>query len=206
VNPSIPPDFLGRANNPAYGQPLPLEPARIYNGPRAVNFDGYGLDKEDRPTFRYTLRENEKDGVLRVSETIIPIKPSAATGFIRQFAVEAPSGYRAWLLAGQSSKEPRAVLVAGTPVPGFDLKAAEPLVAAAGSRVILPQDGDKAVVVEAIGTSEGTAWRFVARPGGGWLILLRLPETKENWKGTFRIATWALPKDDDVFLQDLATK
>ena len=30
LNPGNPPDFLGRANNPAFGLSLPLEPARIY--------------------------------------------------------------------------------------------------------------------------------------------------------------------------------
>ena len=205
INPGIPPDFLGRVNSPAFGMPLPLEPARIYDGPQAVHFDGYSLDKEDRPTFRYTLRENEKDGVLKVSETIIPIKASVATGFIRQFAIEIPSGYRSLLLAGQSGKEPRAFTAAVTPISTLDLKAEEPLVAATGSRIVLRQDGDKAIVLEATGAPEGTVWRFVAKPGG-WLVMLRLPESKENWKGTFDLVTWALPKDDDVFLKDLATK
>jgi mono/diheme cytochrome c family protein len=206
VNPSIPPDFLGRANNPAFGLALPLEPARIYDGPRAVNFDGYSLDKEDRPTFRYTLRENEKDGVLQVSETIIPIKTSIATGFIRRFAVEAPAGYRTWLVAGQSSKEVRAYSAAGVPIPAFNMRAADPQVEATDSRMVLPQDGDKAIVLEVLGAPPGTDWRVVAKPGGGWLILLRMPESKENWKATFELVTWALPKDDDVFVKDLAVK
>src|SRR5204863_87794 len=57
ANPRLPPDFLGRANSPAFGVPLPLEPARVYDGPTAVHFDGYSLDRSGRPTFRYTLTE-----------------------------------------------------------------------------------------------------------------------------------------------------
>jgi mono/diheme cytochrome c family protein len=206
VNPNIPPDFLGRANNPAFGLALPLEPARIYDGPRVVNFDGYSLDSEDRPIFRYTLRENEKDGVLKVAETIIPLKASVATGFIRRFAVDSPAGYRAWLLSGQSGKEPRAYTTAGVPISAFDVKIAEPFLDASGSRLVLPLDGDKAIVLEASGAPAGTIWRVVAKAGGGWLVLLRLPESKENWKGTFDLVTWALPKDEELLLKDLGIK
>lgn len=201
----IPPDFLSRANHPAYGMPLPLEPARVYRGRVAVNFDGYALDKDDRPTFRYTLREDEVNGVLKVSETIIPIKASIATGFTRRFALEIPTDYHTWFLAGQSSKEPRVFTSAGTRDSTFDPKATEPQVAATGSRLLLPLSGDKAIVLEATGTPEGTVWRFVAK-SGGWLVMLRLPESKENWKGTFDVITWALPKDDEAFLKDLSTK
>ena len=61
--------------------PLPLEPARIYDGPMAVHFDGYSLDKTGRPTFRYSLDEGGKGAVLKVAESPAPIKASAATGF-----------------------------------------------------------------------------------------------------------------------------
>jgi hypothetical protein len=185
-----------------------LEPARTYDGPQAVSFDGYSLDKAGRPTFRYTLRENEKDGVLNVSETIIPVKASVATGIIRRFAVDAPSGYRAWLLAGQSSKEPRVVTWPGRPVLTMTINQnpEEFLVTASGVLIVLPQDGDRAIALEAIGAPEGTEWRFAPKSDGSWLMILRLPVSKENLKGTFDLATWALPKDDDVFLKELTVK
>jgi mono/diheme cytochrome c family protein len=206
VNPTIPPDFLGRANNPAFGTPLPLEPARIYEGPVAVHFEGYSLDKEERPTFRYRLTENDRGAVLKVSETAIPLKPSVAVGFRRQFDIETPGGYRAWFLAGQTTRDPRAVDAAGEVLKTLDLKSAEPLVNASGSRIVLPQDGDKAIVLEAKDAPEGTMWRLVPRTGGGWLAVLRLPETKETWKGKFEVVLWALPKDEDAFLKDLQAK
>ena len=77
---------------------------------------------------------------------------------------------------------------------------------AAGVRVVLPQDADKAVVLEALDVPEGTAWRFVPKPGGGWLVMLRLPESKNGWKGTFELVMWAVPKDDDALLKDLTAK
>ena len=202
TNPRIPPDFLARANNPAFGMPLPQEPARLYDGPMAVHFNGYSLDKSGRPTFRYSLDEYGAGAVLRVAETPAPVKASAATGFARRFAVEAPTGYRAWLLAGQSTRDPR--VLSSTGIRELDLKAEEPLVPAAGSRIVLPQDGDRAVVLEVPHAPEGAAWRFVPKPGGGWLVILRLPEAKDGWKGAFEVVTWALPKNDDALIKDLA--
>ncbi len=93
----------------------------------------------------------------------------------------------------------------GTPVPALDLKRAEPLLSAAGTRVVLPQDADKAIVLEAIGAPVGTVWRFDAKPSG-WLVMLRFPESKEKLKAAFNLATWALPKDDDAFLKELTAK
>src|SRR5438105_9105638 len=99
ANPRIPPDFLARASNPAFGTPLPTEQPRVYDGPPAVHFDGYALDKSGRPTFRYTLDERGTGAVLTVAETPAPVRSSVATGFARQFAVETPAGYTAWFLA-----------------------------------------------------------------------------------------------------------
>src|SRR4051794_11912830 len=101
-NPYLPPDYAGRANNPLFGTPLPLEPARTFDGPRAVEFDGYSLDKAGRPTFRYRLVENANGAVLKVSETPSPLESVIAKGLARKFEVEAPGGYQAWLLAGSS--------------------------------------------------------------------------------------------------------
>lgn len=199
-----PPDFAARATNPAFGLPLPLEPARVYDGPMAVKFDGYALDKDGRPTFRYRLVDAE--GTLSVAETPVPIKASVATGFVRKFAVETPANVTPWLLAGQSVKEPRVVSATGEKLGTLDLKAAEPTVPAAGARVVLPQDGDKAVVLEALDAPAGAVWRFVPKQGGGYTAVLRLPAAKEPWKGAFDLALWALPKDDDALLKDLSTK
>jgi hypothetical protein len=206
ANPRIPPDFAARANNPAFGTPLPLEPARVHDGPLAVHFDGYSLDKDGAPTFRYHLTENAKDAILRVAETPVPLPPSAAMGFTRKFELEAPAGYTAWLLSGQTSKTPRLVSSGAGKAPALDLKAPEPQVAAAGVRVVLPQDADRAVVLEAVNAPAGAVWRFVPRAGGGWPAVLRLPEPKEPWKGTFDLVLWAVPKDDDALLKDLAAK
>lgn len=196
TNPAIPPDFLTRANNPAFGTPLPLEPARVYDGPLAVGFDGYTLDRAGRPTFRYHYTGNP-DAVLKVQETPVPLKTGVAAGFRRQFQVEVPGGYQAWLLAGITNKPAR--LTNGTVT-------ADVAIPTAGNRVILPTDTDGATVLEATGAPEGTAWWFVRKPGGGWLALLRLPESNDPQRVMVTLTAWGLPKDDDSLIKGLTSK
>ena len=193
VNAKIPPDFLGRANNPAFGTPLPLEPARVYDGPTAVHFDGYVLDKAGRPTFRYTLTEG-KDGVLRVAETPAPLKSAVATGLRRQFDVQAPAGYQAWLLAGVTNKDVRVIRGGTAAVPRADQP--ETTVPAAGTRLVVPADGDRVMVLELPDAPGGFTWRLVPKAGGGWLVILRLPDGAAG----FTLDVWALPKDDEGLL------
>ena len=204
VDPNVPPDFAARATNPAFGTPLPHDPPRVFDGPAAVTFEGYSLDPSGLPTFRYTLAENDRGAVLRVAETPAPVQSGIAAGVRRKMEIVAPGGYRAWLLAGASGKDPRIVSADGQSVP-LDLKAAE-VAAPATARVILPADGDKAVVLELADAPAGTTWRFVPRAGGGWLAVVRLPESKTPSKATFALTVWGLPKDDDTLLKGLAAK
>lgn len=197
ANPDVPPDFLGRADSPAFGAPLPDDPPRVYAGPRAVDFLGYGLDSAGRPTFRYRLTENANGAVLTVAETPVPVSSGVAAGVRRGFAVEAPAGYRAWFLAGTATKEPRVI--------GGHAKSIKPL-PAAGARLVLPGENDTATVLEVADAPAGTEWRFEPRPGGGWLALLRLPEAKEPLKAAFAVTAWGLPKDDDELLKGLVAR
>jgi mono/diheme cytochrome c family protein len=204
TNPDVPPDFPARANNPAFGTPLPLEPARVYDGPRAVAFDGFALDKAGRPTFRYHLSEGTS-GVLSVAETPAPLKSGVAAGLARKFEIEAPAGYRAWLLAGQSGKEPRAVRADGTTVTLREGGTEQSVEVATGMKVVLPADGDRATVLELIDAPAGTQWRFV-KSSGGWLAVVRLPGAKTPVKAAFALNVWGLPKDDDTLLKSLSAK
>jgi hypothetical protein len=201
TNSKIPPDYIGRANNPAFGLPLPLEPARVYDGPMAVQFDGYSLDKDGKPTFRYRLDETGKGAVLEVAEKPFPIKSLLATGLGRKFEATIPGGYQAWLLAGSTAKEPRVYTATGKSLQ-LDSKAEEYGATAVGTRIVLP-DGDRAMVVQAVGAPVGSVWRFVPNKSGGWLAVLRLPEGKAEQKVSFTLNTWALPKDDEGLLKEL---
>jgi cbb3-type cytochrome oxidase cytochrome c subunit len=201
TNTKIPPDFLARVNNPAFGLPLPLEPARIYDGPMAVKFDGYSLDANGKPTFRYRLDETGKGAELVVAETPGPLKSLLATGLARKFEVTIPGGYQAWFLAGMTSKEPRAFDSTGKAVK-LDLKAEEVTTPAPGARIVLP-DGDRATLLEAAGVPAGSTWRLVQSRSGGWLAVLKLPVAKDEQKLAFTVNLYALPKDDDGLVKEL---
>jgi cbb3-type cytochrome oxidase cytochrome c subunit len=201
TNPKLPPDFLARANNPAFGMPLPLEPARVYDGPMAVKFDGYALDKDGNPTFRYRLDETGKGAELLVAETPAPLKSLLATGLSRKFETTVPGGYAAWFLAGSSGKEPRAFDATGKALK-LELKADEVTLPAGGTRLVLP-DGDRATLLDVTGAPAGSAWRLVPGRGGVWMAVLKLPDSKDEQKLAFTVNLYALPKDDDSLLKDL---
>ncbi len=203
ANADIPPDFMGRANSPAYGMPLPLEPARIYDGPLMVGFDGYSLGKDGSPTFRYHLNGNGK-AVLNVTETDAPLFAGIATGLSRQFQLEVPGGYRAWFLAGTTSKEPR-LYGPDFKAEAFDAKAISPSVAAEGIHVVLPE-GNKAVMFSAEKLPPGTRWVFVPKTGGGWLAIVQLPVAQKTTTHTLNLKMLAVPRDDEGLLKGLIAK
>jgi hypothetical protein len=204
-NPRVPPDFLARANNPAFGAHLPLEPARIYDGPMAVQFTGYSLDKDGKPTFRYRLDETGKGALLEVAETPTPLKGLLASGLGRKFEATVPGGYQAWLVVGITNKQPRLYDTKGQALK-LDLKADEVTANAVETRVVLPGDGDRATVLELSVPLAGSTWRFAPTRSGGWLAILRLPNAKDEQKVTFTLNVWALPKDDESLLKDLFGK
>jgi hypothetical protein len=196
TNPKLPPDFLSRASNPAFGMPLPLEPARIYDGPMAVGFDGYSLDKAGRPTFRYHLDGGGKDAVLKVSEAPVPLPTTVAAGLRRRFEADVPNGYRAWFFAGSTARKLRIVNADG------QAEATEESIPASGVRLVLPSSGDQATVLQIVDATDGTAWRLIPQPGSGHLAVVQLPPGKV----AFTLLTWGLPKDDDALLKGLTGK
>lgn len=204
-NATIPPDFLARANSPAFGAPLPYtDPPRSYDGPLAVQFDGYSLGKNGFPTFRYKLDETGKGAVLDVAETPSPLKTQLATGLSRKFEVAVPGGYQAWLLLGATPKQPRAFDGTGKPLK-IDFKADEVLIPNDRTRFVVPTDGDRAALYELTDAPAGMVWRLVPTRADGWLVVLKLPASKEPKRYTFSANLFALPKDEDSLVKDLLT-
>jgi hypothetical protein len=191
-----PPDFATRANNPAFGAPVPNE--QIYQGPRYVKFEGYSLDDAGVPSFRYRVTDPQEKGELAIRETIAPAKGAVASGLTRSFELAQPATRTAWLLAGETNGVPRAFGSNGTPLE-LNLKDDTPEIPAVGAKVVLPVGGRAIVLV--VGTAPiGTAWRFTPKPGGGWQAVLRLPETKEHAKVEVHFTAWSAPKDDDTIV------
>ncbi|QDU23350.1 PA14 domain-containing protein [Urbifossiella limnaea] len=199
ANPAVPPDFAARANHPAFGAPYPLEPARIYDGPVAVRYEGFSLDKGGRPTFRYALAEGPKGVELKVAETPVPRTSGVGAGLERRFVIERPGGYQPWFLAGVATREPRAIGADGAAL-SLDWKAVEVKVPAV-ARLVLPADGDRAVVLGITDAPAGAEWRLVPRTGGGWNAILRLPA--DAGPLAFAVTVWGLPRDDEALLRAL---
>lgn len=189
-----PPDFLRRAEDPAYGFQLPED--RLYDGPRRVHFGGYELDGRGVPLFRYGLTDKAGKTELGVVEKPEPLPVSVAAGLRRTFALDLPADKTVWLLVGVATKAPR--VYAGGKVTIAD-EGSRP---AAGSRLAIPGDGDRATVVELLAAPAGSAWHFVPT-GGGWVVLLRLPEPDAAGKADVGLALWGLPRDDEELIQGL---
>lgn len=199
VSPSNdPPDFSSRAKDPAYGAGLPE--GKVYDGPRELLFEGYSSDKRGAPTFHYRLHAGETQR-LEVAERVEPIKHAVAAGLVRRFHVRVPLHQTPWLLAGESGQEPRLLDQQGAPIT-LDLKTGTVEVAAADRLLVLPQGGDRTLIVGLAEAPPGTCWHL-RRLGGTWQALLRLPATKEASVVTVGLKIWAPYRDEPGLVKEL---
>jgi mono/diheme cytochrome c family protein len=193
------PDFGALAKDPAYGGPLPE--GQLFKGRSQLKFSGYRLDKEGLPTFRYTVNVAESQPV-DVRERPEPQRSKAGPGVARQFTLRLAAGQTAWLLAGESSAEPRVLDAKAAPVK-LDLKPGAADVPTANRLLLLQQPGDKVVVLAPAGLPDGARWRL-QRQNGTWRAILQLPAAKEAGEVRFTIKVWAPYRPDEEFLKELA--
>jgi hypothetical protein len=193
-----PPDFATRAKDPAYGGRVPE--GKRHDGPVLLQFDGYGIDTEGVPTFRYHLRAGTQDRV-EVGERVEALRAAVAAGLARRFRLGVPAGQTVWLLAGEASGEPRLLDAKGGPLP-LDLKEGKAEVPASGRLLALPQGGDRVVVLALAVVPPGSHWRL-QRAGGTWQALLRVPPLAEA--GTLRVDlnVWAPYRNEPGLLKEL---
>jgi mono/diheme cytochrome c family protein len=194
-----PPDFGKRAADPAYGHQLKDD--EFYGGPRLVHFGGYGLDGAGSPAFRYRLDGPDGKPGLTVTEKASPLPVTVVAGLARSFVVEGAGGKTAWLNAAAAAKEPRVYGPDGGRQ-AVDLKEDGAEVPVAELRVVAPHDGNRATVLEATAAPAGSVWHFARKPGGGWHVLLRLPEATGR-RAEVTLSVWGLPRDDERLLAGL---
>lgn len=193
-----PPDFLKRANDPAYGHQLNED--ALYSGPRHLQFSGYGVDDKGQPEFRYTLSDpDDKKVAIKVTEKPTPVAVTVAAGLKRSFSFEADGKKTPWFFLAVASKEPRITGRTGENPP-FDLKQKFSETPATGL-LIVPTGDNRATAFQVADVPAGTTWAFAAKPGGGWTVMLRFPETDK--KTDFSLTTWGLPRDDDDLVKGL---
>jgi hypothetical protein len=189
-----PPDFAARAKDPAYGAAMPE--GKVYDGPRQLSFEGYTTDKDGLPTFRYRLQAADPQPV-EVTERPEPLRSPVGVGVARQLTVKAGAQQRAWLLAGETGREPRLLDSKGSPLT-LDLKPGQAEVPVAGRALVLPQDGDAVTVLTVSGAPDGTRWQL-RKLGDKWEALLRLPPGAASVK----VQTWVPFRSDPALLKEL---
>jgi hypothetical protein len=192
-----PPDFAGRAKDPAFGGGLPE--GKVFDGTPLLHFDGYATDKDGAPTFRYHLGAGAEDKV-EVSERVESLRNAGAAGVARRFTLQAPARQVAWVLAGESTKEPRVLESTGAAT-AIDLKSGGPETVAADRALVLSQDGDHVTVLALAAPPDGAAWR-VQKGGAGWQVLLRVPAPADG-KVQLDLRVWAPYRDEPALLKEL---
>jgi cytochrome c553 len=203
ASPAEPPPFEKRMQDPAWGAPLPQEPPRVYTGPRFVRFDGYTLDGQSRPAFRYAIQTNP-DGKeeVQITETPLPLRSTVATGLARKFQWNAPPHGTLWFLAGTTSSPPRLQDLATGRIRPWNLSGEGADLAAQGVRVLLPQSGGGVLAIEVQQAPAGTRWQWIPQNNGGSL-LIRFPAHRQPWQGEATVVIWSLPRDEEALLRDL---
>jgi hypothetical protein len=189
-----PPDFAARAKDPAYGAAVPE--GKVYDGPRQLAFEGYTTDKDGMPSFRYRLQAADPHPV-EVTERPEPLRCGVGVGVARQLTVKATPQQSAWLLAGETAREPRLLDSKGSPLT-LDLKAGQAEVSTAGRALVLPQDGEAVIVLTVSGAPEGARWHL-RKLGDKWEALLRLPPGPASAK----VQTWVPYRSDAAILKEL---
>ncbi|HMC66592.1 MAG TPA: hypothetical protein VKI65_16785 [Gemmataceae bacterium] len=195
-----PPDFATRAKDPAYGAALPE--GKLYQGQMRLHFEGYRIEKDGRPSFRYRIGAKDLPS-LEVREWPEPLESAAARGLSRRFQLKVPGQQAAWLFAGEATGEPRVLNGNGDRVP-VDRKAAN-LEFAVGDRLLVLPQGNGVVVLLATAAPDGTRWQL-RRQGTGWQVLLRLPNALDSATIELRLNIWAPYRDDPGLLKELAEK
>jgi len=193
-----PPDFAQLARDPANGAAMPE--GKVYDGPRQLRFQGYGTEKDGSPTFRYRLHA-EESAPVDVTEHPEPLRSTAGVGVARRFTIHVPAQQTAWLLAGETNREPRLLDAKGIGLP-LELKASPVELPVGGRLLLLPQSGEQAVVLAVSGAPEGTRWSL-QRVGNTWQALLRLPTPVEASKMEVNVQVWVPYRDDPGLLKDL---
>lgn len=194
-----PPDFAAQARDPAFGGPV-LE-GKVFTGKRQLFLDGYALDKDGLPTFRYHLAP-EVGGTVKVEERPEPLRAVAGVGVARRFHLEAPARKNLWLHAGESGQQPRLLDAQGKALP-VEVKGNTEEVAA--DRRLVLTHGGRVHVLATTDAPRDAVWVVRRGAGSSWQVLLRLPGGERPTRARLRVEVWSPWRDDPALLRELAS-
>jgi hypothetical protein len=195
-----PPDFLGRAADPAYGGAMPE--GKLFKGSPLLHFEGYRTDAKGVPTFRYHLDVGENEA-LKVSERVEPLRAAAGVGVGRRFVLEVPAKHVPWLFVGESPTAPMLLNAKGekqeiTFREGFNTFPAQ------GQTLILSQGGERVALLSPVSLPKESSWR-VQQVEKKWQVLLRLPSPDKTATQRVDVNVWVPHRDDTALLKELLT-
>lgn len=196
-----PPDFAGRARDPAFGGPLP--DGKLLETPSQIAFEGYSTDPGGVPTFHYRVGTRESAPFqVQVSERVEPLQSGGGIGIARHFRVVATGGQWTWLLVAESTKEPRGLSADGTPeqIEGFQKVNVAP-----ECRLLVPQGDGRAVLLKLADSPPDGIWH-VRRGGPGWQVFLGTPGRRGLSSFSMRLNMWLPYRDDPALLKELLAK
>jgi mono/diheme cytochrome c family protein len=193
-----PPDFTARSRDPAFGALLPE--GKLYDGPRQLRFAGYTTDPAGLPTFYYRVQATDPHP-LEVNERPEALRSPVASGLLRHFELELPAEEIPWLFAGETTHEPRLLDGNSNPLP-LDLKGHAVEVTAAGTCLVLPQDGGRPVVLVLPAAPGGCRWHL-SRAGNTWQALVRLPASSGAARVQVDLRIWVPYRDEPGLLKEL---
>jgi hypothetical protein len=138
---------------------------------------------------------------LKVAETPGALPVTVASGLRRWFQVELPAGATTWFLAGLAVRTPRIHDPDGT-VRDVDSRGGPAELPAVGTRISLPQDGDRTIVLDLTAAAKGSSWHFI-RSRNGWQVLLQLPAASSMTTAAVDLRIWGLPRDEVQLIRGL---
>lgn len=193
-----PPDFAGRARDPAFGGPVPE--GKLPDVPPLLHFEGYALDKAGMPTFRYRVQTGA-DAAMSVAERVEGLRSPAGSGVGRRFTLEVPAGQSAWLLVGECKRPPRLTDEEGHEMM-FALKSGKLEPPGERYAFVLPQDGERVTVLTFPDRPAGASW-YLQRVADGWQVLLHVPPADKAATVRIGLNVWVPYRDDPGLVKEL---
>ncbi len=182
---TVPPDFKSRSGDPAYGAKLP--DLKRYDGEARVNFEGYALDADGNPTFKYRIKGDSTEP-LHVAEKPLPISSSLMNGLQRSYTVQAPEGQQTWLYVGSSKTLPK-MIAADNKITDAILDKPLPI-----ETLIALSEADRFTINQATGLTCAATW-LIRKNGDGYEVLLKLSADSKK-KETVNLRSWIATKLD----------
>jgi hypothetical protein len=180
----------------------------VYQGPAKLICDGYRLDKGGMPTFLYRVAAGKE--MVQISERPEPVRGPLANGLTRRFMLEIPAKQALWFLASDSERKPEFLYLREKITKELPERLRTPggeFFRASAERVVLiPQGGDRGVLLQLGGDVQGLSWRARQEKNGRWNVFLHVPADSEVRHRNVEVRVLVPHRNEPDALQELLGK